>query len=103
MWWAREELNLRPLPCQIPRTSAGPYGGWLETGKDDQKGAVEWRCERLGALTIRHGSPRVVLISTAVGCCPSAARRAKPDLDYNRRPFPSVLEPETGDLRFSKA
>jgi hypothetical protein len=25
VWWAREELNLRPLPCQIQRGSKGLY------------------------------------------------------------------------------
>jgi hypothetical protein len=32
--WAREELNLRPLPCQIQRAAPGMNVGWLETGKD---------------------------------------------------------------------
>jgi hypothetical protein len=65
-------------PCQIPRASAGLYSGGLETGKDRWKAACERRCQRPAASTICHGSPRVVLIPTAVSCCPSAARRAKP-------------------------
>jgi hypothetical protein len=35
VWWAREELNLRPLPCQLQRATAGLYVGRLETGKDE--------------------------------------------------------------------
>ena len=41
MWWAREELNLRPLPCQIPRAPIGLYVGGLETGNDHWKPAGE--------------------------------------------------------------
>jgi hypothetical protein len=75
--WAREELNLRPLPCQIQRASASMYVGRLNTGKDHRKAAGERTCNRSAAPTISHASLRVVLIPTAVGCCPSAARRTE--------------------------
>jgi hypothetical protein len=75
MRWAREELNLRPLPCQIPRAFASLYVGRLKSGKNRWKATGERRCQRPAAPTIRHGSPSVVLIPTAVSCCPSAARR----------------------------
>src|SRR5829696_3388590 len=67
--WAREELNLRPLPCQIQRATADLNVGPLETGKDHRKAAGERKCHRPAAPTIRHPSIRVVLISTAIGCC----------------------------------
>jgi hypothetical protein len=73
VWWAREELNLRPLPCQIQRASTGLYVGGLETGKDHREAAGERRCQRPAASTVCHGSPRVVVIPTAVSCCPFAA------------------------------
>jgi hypothetical protein len=78
--WAREELNLRPLPCQIQRASARLYAGRLEIGKDPRKAAVQHRCQHPAPPTIRHGPPTVVLVPTAVGCCPSAARRGDADL-----------------------
>ena len=80
VWWAREELNLRPLPCQIQRASAGLYVGGLEIGKDHKDAAGERRYQRPAAPTIRHDPPTVMLVRTSVGCCPSAARRANPDL-----------------------
>jgi hypothetical protein len=56
------------------------------------------------ASTICHGSPRVVLIPTAVGCCPSAARRAKPTfgttIRISRLRYPSCLSRRVSDLRF---
>jgi hypothetical protein len=75
--WAREELNLRPLPCQIPRAPTSLYGGRVETGKDHQKAAGERRSQRPAAPTVCHDSPTLVLVPTAVGCCPSAADRRK--------------------------
>jgi len=48
VWWAREELNLRPLPCQIQRAATGLYVGRLETGKDHEEAAGERRCLRPG-------------------------------------------------------
>jgi hypothetical protein len=84
VWWAREELNLRPLPCQIPRGFASLYVRRLKTGKDRRKAAGERRYQCPSYPTIHHGSPAVVLLPTAVGCCPSAARRRNPDLrDHN--------------------
>jgi hypothetical protein len=71
--WAREELNLRPLPCQIQRTCAGLYVGWLGMGKNRQKAAGERWYQGPSAPTFHHYSPTVVLVLTAVGCCPSAA------------------------------
>jgi hypothetical protein len=59
---AREELNLRPLPCQIQRGSTGMYIGWLETGKDHWKAAGERKCHHPAAPTIRHR-----LIESGVG------------------------------------
>ena len=53
------------------------YVGRLETGKDHRKPAGERSCHRPAAPTIPHGSSAVVLIPTAVGCCPSAARRTE--------------------------
>jgi hypothetical protein len=78
VWWAREELNLRPLPCQIPRAAPGMNVGRLENGKDHRRAAGERRYQCPSSPTICHGSPTVVLVPTAVGCCPSAAptRRA---------------------------
>jgi hypothetical protein len=72
--WAREELNLRPLPCQIQRASASLNDARLDTGKDHQKAAGERRYQRSGASTIRHASPAVLLVAMMIGCCPSAAR-----------------------------
>ena len=91
LWWAREEVNLRPLPGQIQRASTGLYVRRLETGNDHEEAAGERRCQRPAAPTIRHHSPTVVLIPTAVACCPSAARRAKPDLRDHNLNLPSVL------------
>jgi hypothetical protein len=73
VWWAREELNLRPLPCQIQRARAGLNVGGLETGKDYRKAAGEPWNQGPSPPTIYHVSPTVVLVPTAVGCCPSAA------------------------------
>jgi hypothetical protein len=79
VWWAQEELNLRPLPCQIQRVMASVYVGWLRIRKDRRKVAGEPRCQCPSNPTIHHDSPMVVLVPTAVGCCPSAARRTEPD------------------------
>jgi hypothetical protein len=43
------------------------------------------------APTVRHGPRRVVLITTAVDCCPSAARRTEPDLRDHNLNLSSVL------------
>jgi hypothetical protein len=72
--WAREELNLRPLPCQIQRVPPGLYVGQSEMGKDQDGVAGQRVRHPSDAPTIRHGSSAVVMISTPVGCCPSAAR-----------------------------
>jgi hypothetical protein len=100
VWWAREELNLRPLPCQIQRASTGLYIRWLKIGKDRSSTAAERGCQRPTAPTVHHGPRRVVLIPTAVGCCPSAARRTDPDLrDHNLirwLAWRDRPEPETG-------
>jgi hypothetical protein len=53
------------------------YVGRLNTGRDHRKAAGERTCNRSAAPTISHASLRVVLIPTAVGCCPSAARRTE--------------------------
>jgi hypothetical protein len=83
-WWARQGLNLRLLPCQIQRANPVMYVGRLEAGKDHRKAAGGRRCHRPAAPTIRHASAGVVLIPTAVGCCPSAARLTEADLgDHN--------------------
>jgi hypothetical protein len=87
--WAREELNLRPLLCQIQRASTGLHVGRLRIGKDHPKAAGECRCERPGALIIRHGSHMVVLIPTAASCCPSAARRTELDIRVAMSPYPN--------------
>jgi hypothetical protein len=75
-----------------------------ETGKDHHKVAGERRCQCPSYPTIRHGSPRVVLIPTVAGCCPSAARRTEPDLRDHNPNIPSalsqLLEPKGHDLRF---
>jgi hypothetical protein len=78
-------LNLRPLPCQIQRASAGLYIGGLKTGKDRWKAACERRCQRRAASTIYHGSIRVVLIPMAISCCPPAARRPNTPAALRRR------------------
>jgi hypothetical protein len=72
--WAREELNLRPLPCQIQRAAVGMNVGRLEAGKDHRKAAAERRRQHPSPPTIRHDSPTVVPVPTTVGCCPSAAQ-----------------------------
>jgi hypothetical protein len=74
VWWAREELNLRPLPCQIQRVCAGLNVGWLEIGKDRRKAAGERTCQCPSHPTICLGSLSIVLIPMPVGCCLSAAR-----------------------------
>jgi hypothetical protein len=56
----------------VRRTVRGRQGSW-ESGSGR-------RCHRPAAPTIRHASTRVVVIPTAVGCCPSAARRTEADL-----------------------
>ena len=38
--WVREELSLRPLPCQIQRATTGLYVGGLESENDHQKTLV---------------------------------------------------------------
>ena len=59
--------------------------------KDHQKSAGEQGCQCPSHLTIRHGPPRVVLITTAVGCCPSAAPgRTEADHPHNN-PYLSTL------------
>ena len=70
--WAREELNLRPLPCQIQQAFTGLYIGRLQTGEDRWKAAGERRCLSQNPPTIRHGSSALVLVPTAVLpiCCP---------------------------------
>jgi hypothetical protein len=45
--WAQNELNLRPLSCQIQRATVRLYVGRLETGKDRSKAAGECRHKRL--------------------------------------------------------
>jgi hypothetical protein len=72
------------LPCQIQRAATALYNGRSRSVKDQWKAAGDPKCQRLAAWTIYHGSPRIVLIPTAVDCCPSAARRTEPDLrDHN--------------------
>jgi hypothetical protein len=73
VWWAREELNLRPLPCQIPRAAPAMNVGPVEIGKDHQKAADERRSQH-PSPTIRQDSSTVMLVATAVGCCLSAAQ-----------------------------
>jgi len=75
VWWAREELNLRPLPCQIQRAPRGQYVAPLRILDDGEKAAGKCRCQCPGDPTIRHAFPAVVLLPMAVGCCPFAARR----------------------------
>jgi hypothetical protein len=90
-------LNLWPLPCQIPRGFASLYVGRVETGKDHQKAAGERRCQCPSYPMIRHGFPRFLLVPTVAGCCPSAARRTKPDpRDHN--PNPSTASSQLHDL-----
>jgi hypothetical protein len=45
VWWAREELNLRPLPCQIQRALSGQDVARLRIVKEDEKAADKRRCE----------------------------------------------------------
>jgi len=60
------------------------YVGQLQAGKDHRKAAAERRNWYLSLPTIFHSSKRVVLIPTAVGCCPSAARTRQADRrDHN--------------------
>src|SRR5215208_1954590 len=73
MRWAREELNLRPLPCQIQRAPTDMYFGWLEIGKDYRNAAGDRSYGCPSAPTIHHDSPTVMLVPTKAGCCPSAA------------------------------
>jgi hypothetical protein len=73
----REELNLRPLPCQIQRARAGRYIGGLEIGKDHRKVPGERSCEGPSSLTIHHDLLTAVLIPNGGRllpvCCPEAA------------------------------
>jgi hypothetical protein len=48
--------------------------GRLQIGKDHRKPAGECRLKRPDTPRIRHASPVLMLLVTAVGCCPSAAR-----------------------------
>jgi hypothetical protein len=64
---------MRPLPCQIQRACAGMKVERLKTGEDYRIATGDRRFECSSAPTILHGAPRVVLVHTAVGCCPSAA------------------------------
>jgi hypothetical protein len=104
VWWAREELNLRPLPCQIQRAIAALYGGRSKIVEDGWKAPGEARCQRLSPQMIRHDSPTIVLIPTAVVCCPSAAptRHDRPSGPQSDSPA-RVIQPrelKAGDLRF---
>jgi hypothetical protein len=71
--WAREELNLHPLPCQIPRASADLFIGWLQIGKDHRKPAGERKSRCVYAPPIRDGSSTIFIDPLVVDCCPSAA------------------------------
>jgi hypothetical protein len=95
VWWAREELNLRPLPCQIQRASTSLYLERVETGKDHEKAAAYRTSQHPDPPTIRPGSPRVALVTTAISCCPSAARAR-----LAGSPISNANQPEAGCLRF---
>jgi hypothetical protein len=57
--WAWEELNLRPLPCQIQRAPAGLNFGLSEIGKDVEGCAGQRRYRRPCAPMICHDSRAV--------------------------------------------
>ena len=78
MWWAREELNLRPLPCQIQRATTDVYSGRSRNVKDGRKAAAKNKRKGMDAPTIRHAPPAITSVPTTVGCCPYAAATAEP-------------------------
>jgi hypothetical protein len=81
--WAREELNLRPLPCQIPRAPRGQYVAPLRIVDDVEKATGERRCQR---PVIRRS---VTLFQRS--CCflrRSVAARLLPDASGTSSPRP---------------
>jgi hypothetical protein len=93
MRWAREELNLRPLPCQIQRAIVGLYVGRLETGKDHGKAAAESGWWRRDTAMIRDARAAIVPVPTWVDCCSSAARRGIEEAWAAAAPSSSVSPP----------
>jgi hypothetical protein len=66
----------------------GMNSGWLETGKDHRMAAGSPGSSAPSAPTICHSSATVLFVPTAVGCCPSAARRTEPGVrTTTRRPL----------------
>ena len=61
--------------------------GRQETGKDHRRAASERRHQHPSSPMICHGSPTFVLVPTAVGCCPSAARRGASARRLPRHPL----------------
>src|ERR671915_1184718 len=81
--WAREELNLRPPPCQLQRAATDPYVGWLEIGKDQWKAAGKRSCQcppLRRSTTILQRSSWSLRQSVAARLLPL---RAKPDPRYH--------------------
>src|SRR5829696_3846521 len=76
--WAREELNLRPLPCQIQRAITAVYSGRSRNVKDGRKAAAKNKRKGMDAPTIRHAPPAITSVPSTVGCCPYAAATAEP-------------------------
>jgi hypothetical protein len=74
VWWAREELNLRPLPCQIQRATTVMFGGGQQTVKDRRKTAGESAWDRPVAVTVCQPPAANLPVPTSAVCCPSAAR-----------------------------
>jgi hypothetical protein len=87
--WAREELNLRPLPCQIQRAVSSCSSDTQQTVEERSKTAGDSGQEHRQALTIRPALAVVLSVPASAICCPAAARAglisAFPDLLDGRR------------------
>jgi hypothetical protein len=100
----REELNLRPLPCQIQRASAGLSIGGVQIGKDHEEAGGERRCQRPAAPTIRHGSPTgragPYICRLLPVCCPAPSLTFGTTIRIARLRYPSCLSRRVSDLWF---
>jgi hypothetical protein len=71
--WAREELNLRPLPCQIPWSIPQKNSEALRTVRFVEKLEVGGLPLGGSPVMVHHHLTACLRVPTGASCCPSAA------------------------------